>query len=247
MSDENTTHWEKGSLTAKPVMGSEEASFLQVQAGQRARAKAEQAGASPDAVEAVADAASGPVVIAGHELKPVTQGVLWALQKMGRLFAEYVEAENITDSDEVEMMDTALTTIIFKDARRAWSVMQQPDGFAKLLAEADQLMWEMDVEDSTQLSKHFEEQLARVARLRGDAEPSPGKPQGAGQQMTRAGASSASQLVQDQTDSTSSNGSWQSTTSPSQTPSGNGPSTSPTSSSPSETNGTAETQAPTTP
>lgn len=203
----------------KPRMGAQEASWCEHIAGMRAAQAAREQGADPLAVRAVGTATAGPVVIAGHPIKPATQGTVWTLQRAARMFSSWADEAGMEASGDPEnpgtreMLELGLTTLIFSDARSVWRALDA-GGFPGVMHMAEAVIWDMPLEDSRALQTHFEAQMETIRRLAGEEAPAPEKKPEAG------GKSAAMPIPPEDADSPRWSGSPPSTESPSPMPCG---------------------------
>lgn len=227
-------------LLPKPEMSHTESSWHQHVASMRAMDAAKKQGGDPSTMEALADAAGGPEMIAGVKLLPCTQGTILAMQIAGDLMEPYFEAEGL-DPDEAELIQAGIAALIFRDQLLAYRELKT-NGLRRIYTAAQELVWAMSLEESLPLTKHVNDQLAIFNQLNGGGSdvPEPGKPTGSG-------ALSDAVNPQPETPSPASTGLCQTTTLPSTMPSGSSPSPQPSPSSPPETNVKAETPGQTTP
>ena len=95
---------------AKPPLTAKEASYHRVQAGRAALMEAQAQGAPAAAVDALMD--TGPVTIAGIELKPLTLATTWALEAVGSVYAKGADPKAPAP---VGPKDVALATLCFSE------------------------------------------------------------------------------------------------------------------------------------
>lgn len=159
----------------KPPMSQTEASWHETQAGNRAKELAQQEGANPEAVNAVLDASTEPLTVAGFQLKPASQGTIFTLQAVARAFVTYAEKMGMESTGdtanpgEQEMYESALAGLIFADGRRV-SQKLKTEGIEAVVAEADELIWNISLEDARLISEHSNNELRRSNLLSGAAE-----------------------------------------------------------------------------
>lgn len=131
----------------------------------------------------MADATSPNKVVAGYELKPASQGTIFAMQEVAKKFEEYATEEEIQSSGDVEnpgvqeLLEVGLAVLVFADARRCYDVARN-GGISDLRYEAEGIVWDLPIEVAMELSTHFSHEMSRVKELTGEKEASqPGKPQ----------------------------------------------------------------------
>lgn len=193
-------------MDTKPEMSRQEYSWHKHLAGMRAADAARNQGANPAAVDAIASASAGPVIIGGIKLGRATQGAVWTLQRVAREFAEYADANGLHPSTDPtspgtrELIELGLATLVFCDARNCW-VDLDSGNLAKLILRADEMMWDMPIEDQLALQAHFTAEMERIKRLSPEEEETPGK-----SQLPPSGNSPKAPIHPEGTDSQSSNG-----------------------------------------
>jgi hypothetical protein len=165
-------------------MSRQEASWHEHVAGQRASAAARQTGADPAALDAVARATMGPVVIAGLTLRPASEGTFITLRKCAAMFAAHADALGLPHATspqnpgERELYELGLASLVFADARRVFRALTAGQ-LPALMEEAMELIFGLPLADRVALSLHIETQMAEINRLSGAAatDATPGKPE----------------------------------------------------------------------
>ncbi len=158
----------------RPEMSQQEASWHEHLAGMRAADAARSQGADPAAIDAFAAATAGPALIAGRSLQPASQGTIWTLQRVARLFAAWADATGMASAPDPdapgtrELLELGLATLVFCDARAVWRELDSGD-IAPLIAAAEDMMWELPLADQLALQAHFRTEMDRIRSLSGGA------------------------------------------------------------------------------
>lgn len=181
--DTTATAPEAEAEAPKPEISEQEVSFYEMQAGMAAREKAQQEGANPHAVEAMANSTSGSVAIGKLTLKPASEGTFITLKKVAKLFKAHADAREwpVSEDDENpgerELCELGLASLVFADARRCFNMLNQGK-LEALMAEALDLIFSAPLADQVALKNHIQAAMEEISRLGGEAEePTVGKPQ----------------------------------------------------------------------
>lgn len=167
----------------RPQMSSTEASWHETQAGLRAKEHAAEQGGDLNAQVAIADVTSKLKVVGRYTLKPVSQGTVHTLKKVASEFEAYAIAEGIHTTGDMqnpgmkELLELGIAVLVFADVKRCYSM-----SIDDLRYEAEDLIFDMPLEESMELSEHFNVEMARMNTLSGNEEAPPagsmpGKPQ----------------------------------------------------------------------
>jgi hypothetical protein len=159
----------------RPVMTEKELSFHKSQAGLRAAAQATENPSDPAAVDALMEAAAGPIRIGSVEMLPVTLGTLKALQAAQPLFTG--QGEGVDQLDDV-----CLAILIFSNPIRCWSALRDGRG-AELKAEADALAFRLSLSDLRRADAWINGQLTALAAASGGEVAAPEPESGLGKPL----------------------------------------------------------------
>ena len=168
-------------------MSRHEASWHEHMAGMRAAAAARKQGGDPAAITALAAATAGPVIVGGFALHAASQGTVWTLQRVAREFADWAKRMRMPIAGDHEpdgtreILELGLSTLVFMDSMRVWHLLET-GRLEDLIAEAEQLMWQVPVDIYRQLENHFDREMGRIRALRGgeEAPKKPTPPDGSG-------------------------------------------------------------------
>jgi hypothetical protein len=168
----------------KPEMSRMESTFHESVAGQRASAEAKKQGCDPRALDAVATATMGPVMIGNITLYPASEGTFITLRKLATMFARHADAIGLPISDdndnpgERELYELGLATLVFMDSKRVFRELTA-GRLPQLIEQGFDLIFEQSLENQIVLKIHIEEQMNEIRRLSGEEATTPGKPKAA--------------------------------------------------------------------
>ena len=168
LQDPNTAY------AGKPEMSRTEGSFHEAVAGQRASAEAKKQGCDPAALDALAGATMGPVIIGNIVLKPASEGTFITLRKIATLFQQRADSLGMPHADdeanpgERELYELGLASLVFADSRRVFRELNIGN-LPALMNEAMDLIFELPLETQVRLKHHIEAQMQEINRLSGDA------------------------------------------------------------------------------
>lgn len=169
-----------------PEMSRQEASWHQHLAAMRAAETARKQGGNPAAIAAVASATAGAVEIGGFRLMPASEGTIWTLKRAAVEFRAWADAHGLPRAGDDapdgtrEMLELGLSILIFCDSRRCW-IDLETSGIGLLIVRADELVWDLNVETSRALERHFQREMQRIRELTpADEDTPPGKLPAAG-------------------------------------------------------------------